>query len=112
MYRDIVCKIDGDQMFGAIFLSEPAQAARPVPPQRSGRIPAQMAGFHHGRAIPGLTSPVAAGRLASTLLQVSVSTDEKGIRFDAGTGPPLYPGTNPAGVPLFPWVKWEGAGGG
>ena len=78
MYRDIVCKIDGDQMFGAIFLAEPAQAARPVPPQRSGRIPAQMAGFHHGRAIPGLTSQVAAGRLASTLLQVSVSTDEKG----------------------------------
>ena len=50
--------------------------------------------------------------MGDIVVQVSVSTDEKGIRFKTGTGPPLYPGTNPAGMPLFPYAKWEGAGGG
>ncbi len=53
--------------------------------------------------ISGLTSPVLAGTIGAIVVQVSVATDEKGIRLYSGTGPPLYPGTNPACSPLLPY---------
>jgi len=64
------------------------------------------------RAFSGLTSPVEAGTIGRIKVQVSVATDEKGIRLYSGTGPPLYPGTNSAGLPLLPSRKREGAEGG
>jgi hypothetical protein len=53
--------------------------------------------------IRGLTSPVPAGTMGRIKVQVSASTDEKGIRLHSGTGPPLYPGTNSAQLPLLPY---------
>src|SRR5512139_1557028 len=67
--------------------------------------PLDLSALHHSFFRPdpnhGLTSPGAAGTMGPQCVQVSVSTDEKGIRLHAGTGPPLYPGTNSAGSPLF-----------
>ncbi len=53
------------------------------------------------RAFSALTSPEEAGTIGRIKIQVSVATDEKGIRLQSGTGPPLYPGTNSAVSPLF-----------